>query len=310
MSTKKEKLAEYFNKNDLPKISKFKPYEEEGNTLEDRAEDRENKTLEVDPSLVKIWSLKDRSKSKLKLDDLIDRIRDHGQLVPCIVKEIKSDPLYKYELLAGRKRLMAVKELGLRLKISIENPKDNIEALIIQNDENERDNPSDYDRGIHYSSILEQNIFKNQSDLARAFKKDRQYVSKVLMYAKIPNDLQEAIDDFDKVSAATAEALVTISSKNEQSKEALISIASEIRAGLGASTIRKRVEKLLSISTKPNIDFISRKVHKNGIHIFTWKLDQNDNVCISFTSELNTMLFNQNKIENEIIKALYEERSL
>src|ERR1700677_2495107 len=306
------KAINIINNTVLPKAhsySKFRSFEDADRVISSNEQITQDvhieseKILSVDPKSIKIWKFKDRSKTKLDLDDLIERIKDNGQLVPCIVRKIENDQNYQYELLAGRKRLMAATRIGINLKIIIKDVKNDVEALIIQNDENEREDPSDYDRGIQYQNLLDAGLLKSQSDIARLFKKERQYVSKVLQYAKIPVELENAINDFKNVSANTAEILVSLSSKGKQYLQALINISERIRNGIGSFTIKKLVEIELNAGLDKKLFFTPRKVFSDGTHFFTWKLDSNNNVSIAFPSN-SSILISQKQIEELLLNSL------
>lgn len=268
--------------------------------------DNPDNVIEIDSNNIKVWDLKDTrsesEKSKRKLDDLINRIKLYGQTVPCIVRK-SDDPRFKFELIAGRRRFLAAQQLGIKLKVLVVNVKDDWEALIKQNEENERENPTDYERGCFYQNLISKGKFTTQAEIARFFSKDRQDVSRALTYFKLPKELHDAIGDFDNVTSNTAEALVSLSLKSEDHLKALISLAETIKEGKGHSTIKKLVDNVLKKGNEKRESFAAKKVVDSGRHLLTWKADQNNNISISFPAKISNILPQQD-IEIALINIL------
>ncbi len=305
----KAKALDLIEKTSLPKpkeYSKFSSFDDADRILsKNESSGLElppgERVIEIDPSEIKIWDLKDQrietAASKKKQEDLIDRIKLHGQLTACFVKPV-NDPKFKYELIAGRRRFLAAQALGIKLKAIIKDVSDN-DALIIQHEENKRDDPTDYERGLFYQRLLDNGTFSSQAEIARFYQEDRQDISKVLSYFKMPQELQQAIDNFDNVTSTTAEALASIASKSQEHLKALISLADIISQGKGHSTIRKLVENIINGKTKRE-SFVPKKVINAGRHLLTWKMDQNDNICIAFPSSISDIL-PQQTLESTIV---------
>jgi ParB family transcriptional regulator, chromosome partitioning protein len=277
-----------------------------GEKVDKIVENLEERVIEIDPNHIRIWGLKNRHKSDLKnIEELAERLKKNGQLQPCIVKPIHDHPTFKYDLIAGERRYTAAKMADLKLKVIVKEVNDK-EGLVIQHEENKRENPSDYSNGLHFQELLDKGIANSQSEIAELFDEDRRYVSKCLKYAKIPLDLQDAIFDFSKVSAPSAEAIVSLASKGKQYFDALIQIADKIRDGKGHSFITKAVEEIINKKTLKRTNIEPKKVIEKGFHIFSWKIDQNNNATIAFPTNISDVI-SQERLQEVIVKEIIKE---
>lgn len=111
-----------------------------------------------------------------ELDELIDSIRERGQLVPALVRPSAEDPK-RFEIVYGRRRLAAARELDQPLK-AVVHDLDDIEALIAQGAENNRRlDPSFIDKAVfahrlsaqgeHTSEVIAEILAVHRSILSR-----------------------------------------------------------------------------------------------------------------------------------------------
>ena len=87
--------------------------------------------IEINPSQCTRWKYADRSSFEFgNLSGLITSIKKHGQIEPIYVRELKDNPRFKYEILAGSRRWKACLGEDITLKAIVNNVSD-IEASII-----------------------------------------------------------------------------------------------------------------------------------------------------------------------------------
>lgn len=115
-------------------------------------QDLRNMVREIDPDLVDGSPWSDRFPgADPALDELIESIRAHGQLVPAMVRP--SATRGRFEIVYGRRRLAAVREVGCPLKAVIHDL-DATGALVAQGAENNRRlNPSFIEKAVLASRL-------------------------------------------------------------------------------------------------------------------------------------------------------------
>lgn len=247
---------------------------------------------EIDPHIIHRWSGKDRPENELgDIEDLAKGFKQIGQQVPCIVrphKELEGE----YELIVGECRWHAAKLAKLKLKAIIQDIDDRMAALIQAVENEKRNDLSEFAKGMSYAKKIESGILK-QKDLIEILGISKQQVSRLLSFSKIPSSLFNAIEDFRKVSARTAEELSRLSAKGENYIEALIKLAPRIKTGkFGGNRIVKEVNKIVN---PPNTRIKSNQkvFDKDGRHLFTWRLDNNSAPSIHFPKDIIQLLNNE-----------------
>lgn len=134
------------------------------------------------------------------------------------------------------------------------------EAAIIQAKENDKSPVSEYSKGLVLTKLQKDNNYTQQK-LSELTGISRRKIQNLLCYAKVDEEIWNAVANMAKVSPKSAEAIYTLSQKSNEHKKALIEIAEDIRKGAGA----KRIEKLISEivlgkdNDKKNADLIQSK---------------------------------------------------
>ncbi len=267
---------------------------------------------EIDPYSIHRWSGKDRPENELgDIEDLAKGFKQIGQQVPCIVRPLKQSS-EEYELIVGECRWHAAKLAKMKLKTTIQNIDDRMAALIQAVENEKRNDLSEFAKGMSYAKKIDSGILK-QKDLTDILGISKQQVSRLLSFNKIPTSLFEAIDDFRKVSARTAEELSRLSGKGEEYIKVLIELAPRIKTGkFGGNRIIKEVTK----AVRPPITKITsnQKIcDKDGRHLFTWRLDNNSSPSIHFPKDIIQLLDNEtinfDQITQEFKKCLAKKLS-
>ena len=125
-----------------------------------------------------------------KLGELANSIKEKGVIQPIIVKKIEDG----YELVAGERRLIAAKKLGLALipAILTENlsKEGSLELSIIENVQREDLNPIDQAKG--YRRLIEEFRLSHE-DMSKKVGKDRTTISNILRLLNLPEEVRNSL---------------------------------------------------------------------------------------------------------------------
>lgn len=262
----------------------------------------------ISPRKIKNWEYHDRMETSYgDIDTLAKEFRQIGQQQPCIVRKSHDGPDL-YELIIGERRWRAAQKAGVDLMVIIKNIDDKNAALAQAAENDNRENLSDYEKGMSLSRLIGDGIIK-QKDLTEKLGKSKQYISALLSFSKIPEDILHEIGDITQFSAVSAERIKQISSRDAQHKEALLAIGNKFK---GKSPSAGQIEKeiAIEISKKDKIEsfFIKKLYTKDGRHIGTWRLNNNGLPALNIPSGIYKLIeSNQIDIDdlsNEIIKVI------
>lgn len=179
-----------------------------------------------------------------KLHELTNSIRERGVIYPILVREKlqsgSETPLY--ELIAGERRLRAVKQLGIAEIPAIVKKVDDAEAAKIALIENlQRQDLTAIEEALAYQR-LQQEFEMTQEDVARAVGKERATVTNTLRLLQLPKPVQDAVGR-GELGMGHARALLALPNERLQLK-----LLAQIRAR-GLST--RQVEALVRVWTTP-----------------------------------------------------------
>lgn len=150
----------------------------------------------VEAKKCKIWKGNVRLQEFLNesnTEDLQEKIKVQGQLVPILARPIKDDPVYSHEVIYGSRRLYVCSLLGIKIKI-LEADLDDEDALLFMDAENAgREEVSAYEAAMAYKHWLEIGIFKSQGELSEKLGITRSWLNKTLSLTKIPKEIISAI---------------------------------------------------------------------------------------------------------------------
>jgi len=150
---------------------------------------------------------------KEKLEELIMSIKEKGVVQPVLVRKTASG----YELIAGERRLRAVKSLGIdTLPVIIKDVDDQnaMELALIENIQRDDLNPIEEARA--YQCLHKEFAF-TQEKIAQQIGKDRASVTNTLRLLNLPQKIQQFILD-DLLTMGHARALLGISDGRKQMK--------------------------------------------------------------------------------------------
>lgn len=144
------------------------------------------------------------------LQELTDSIKVSGLLQPPVVRPVGNG----YELIAGERRLRAVKRLGWETIPVVLREVDDQAALTLAMIENlQRDDLSAIDTALGYQQLIGE-FGVSQAEVARIVGRDRSTVANTLRLLKLPTELQELLRS-DKLSEGHARALLGLESPTQ-----------------------------------------------------------------------------------------------
>lgn len=175
------------------------------------------------------------------LRDLANSIREFGVLQPLIVSKIEEEgengTIVRYELIAGERRLLASKLVGLRTvpaiirRIGI--PREKLELAVIENIQRENLNPVEEARAY---SRLQDEFNLTQREIASRLGKSREVIANALRLLNLPREVQDALSS-GRLNESQARLLLTIEDIGGQ-KQMLDEI---LNSNLSVREIRRRI---------------------------------------------------------------------
>ncbi|GGZ17648.1 ParB/RepB/Spo0J family partition protein [Novosphingobium colocasiae] len=181
-----------------------------------------DRTEWVDPTRCRPWRLHNRDLDHLNVEscrDLIDAfLSAKKQRIPAIVRRLKDDPDYDFEIVAGVRRWWTVQWLRshhhpeFEYLVTIQNVSDE-EAFRVSDIENRsRKDISDWERAKEYSRALEEFYGSNQSEMAEHLKISRSWLSRLLDVARLPTEIVEAFPDTHGITVRIAREIKPLTS--------------------------------------------------------------------------------------------------
>lgn len=181
-----------------------------------------DRTEWVDPARCRPWRLHNRDLDHLteeSCQDLIDAfLSAKKQRIPAIVRRLRDDPDYDFEIVAGVRRWWTVQWLRehhhpeFEYLVTIQNVSDE-EAFRVSDIENRsRKDISDWERAKEYSRALEEFYSSNQSEMAEHLKISRSWLSRLLDVARLPSEIVSAFPDTHGITVRIARDIKPLTS--------------------------------------------------------------------------------------------------
>lgn len=181
--------------------------------MELEEQDQTKRLLEVEVSQVKPNPFQPRENfDSIALEELKQSIAENGVIQPISVRIINSG----YELIAGERRLRAVRDLGLdripAYVLEVNTDEEMLELSLIENIQRENLNPIDEANG-YKTLITKCNL--TQDEVARKVGKDRTTITNFLRLLNLPGMIQKSLVH-GEISAGHARAILSLSDKSQQ----------------------------------------------------------------------------------------------
>jgi len=196
------------------------------------------------------------------LQDLARSIREFGFLQPLVVTKIeKETPTgidVEYQLIAGERRLLAAKLLGLRLvpaiirNVNLEREK--LELAVIENIQRENLNPIETARAFQR---LQEEFRMTQREIAAKLGKSREVVANTVRLLDLPEYIQESVQN-GGLSESHARLLLAINDPSAQKK-----LFDDVLANrLTTRAVKDRVHEITKPRTEHLFDAISAELRE------------------------------------------------
>ncbi len=146
-----------------------------------------------------------------KLQELVDSIRQHGVIQPIIVRKLDMG----YELIAGERRFLASKRLGLKeIPALVKNATDqeSLELALIENIQRADLNPIEEAKGY---LMLSKEFSLTQDSVAKKVGRSRTAVTNAMRLLKLPKKIQQALITSD-ISVGHAKVLLGVPEQEDQ----------------------------------------------------------------------------------------------
>jgi len=220
-----------------------------------------------------------------ELKDLAESIRAHGILQPLVISKIERETEngteVEYQLIAGERRLMAAKMVGLeRVPAIIRNIDDKrykLELALIENIQRSNLNPLEAAKAY---ARLQEEFNLTQMEIAARVGKSRESVANTMRLLKLPLPIQEALAQ-GKINESQARTLLAITDLEEQDRvfKTLLSEKLTVR------DLKERVVKPKVFSDSSEIYWQKQLEEKLGVSVRLVKNGPKGKIVIQFYSE-------------------------
>jgi ParB family chromosome partitioning protein len=193
----------------------------------------------IDPEQCRPWRFADRPDDEMgDLQQLAESIAQHGQQEPILVRPLLGDQHCDYEIIFGNRRWRACQHAKIKLLAQVRQLTDQ-QAALCQKEENEqREDLSDYAKAKSYQRQLENGIFTSEADLSKGLNISRKTLNDIMAFVRVPKELRLAIPDYKHISRALAVKLAALSrEKTDYIK--LLKLAPRIGKQINTSNIEK-----------------------------------------------------------------------
>ena len=230
------------------------------------------------------------------VEELTKSIKEIGQQQPAVVRNHPdTDSQYKYQLIFGRRRLEACKNIkDKKIIVIYRHDLSNDEALKLQHAENEhRQNVSKYSNAVLYKKLLDDGIYKNVSKLAESLAITRPSIYDVLVFNDIPKEIIDLIPDIHSISSLLAKEIAS-QSKEKESLPAIKQIAAQIGKEITSiAKLRSAINHVLHPDNSKDLKAIKINDAMNKQVLFTIKYDSKGNLVY----KINKDVMSEDKIE-------------
>jgi ParB family chromosome partitioning protein len=184
-----------------------------------------SRTKETSIRYIKVASISpnpNQARSELgEMDDLINSIKERGVLEPILVRPKEGN----YEIIAGERRYIASKKIGLDEVPCIVMKVNDMEAMEISLIENLQRLDLDVFEEADGLKYLSENYGYNHEQISKRLGKARSTVTEIISISRIPEDIRRLCDKYEIKSRST---LVEISKqKDKEDMERLINAVKE-----------------------------------------------------------------------------------
>ena len=170
-------------------------------------------TLEIDISSIEVSPYQPRTNfDEENLKSLIESIREQGVIQPILVRKSKKD---KYELIAGERRLRAVKTLGHpKIPAILKTITDESAAIYALLENVQRENLNPIEEALGLEKLIRQFKF-TQENLAKKTGKSRSHIANLIRLLSLDKYVIDLLSQ-KKIDMGHARALITLSQSSQK----------------------------------------------------------------------------------------------
>ena len=170
-------------------------------------------SLEIDISSIEVSPYQPRTNfDEENLKSLIESIREQGVIQPILVRKSKKD---KYELIAGERRLRAVKTLGhSKIPAILKTIKDESAAIYALLENVQRENLNPIEEALGLEKLIRQFKF-TQENLAKKTGKSRSHIANLIRLLSLDKYVIDLLSQ-KKIDMGHARALITLSQSSQK----------------------------------------------------------------------------------------------
>lgn len=237
----------------------------------ERETETHQRVMTLNPKVMDTWEYRDRKGFELgNIYQLAESIRTVGQAQPIIIversKEFKPKhrPDVQYVVIAGYRRWLACKLYDIPIQAIVKTLNFD-EALSCMISENEKEDVSDYSKGLFYKNVLMSEKI-TQEALAKNLGIPKARLSHFLAFTQVPAVLWEQVKDMSRVSSHTASFIRSLLNKGDEYLPILLELAPDIAKGCGAKRLQKHIEKSMDTNTSnKNTPIIQVRYHNKPL---------------------------------------------
>jgi len=173
------------------------------------------------------------------LKSLADSIKEYGVLQPLLVSRIEKESGAEYQLVAGERRLLASKMIGLtQVPVIVRDPteKEKLEVSLVENVQRANLNP--LEKAEAYKKLCEEFNFM-QKDIAKMVGCSREAIANTLRLFDLPEEIKTALRE-GKITEGHARAMLTATDVEKQR----IIFLQTIRDGLNVREVESLAQKM------------------------------------------------------------------
>ena len=170
-------------------------------------------SLEIDISSIEVSPYQPRTNfDEENLKSLIESIREQGVIQPILVRKSKKD---KYELIAGERRLRAVKTLGYsKIPAILKTITDESAAIYALLENVQRENLNPIEEALGLEKLIRQFKF-TQENLAKKTGKSRSHIANLIRLLSLDKYVIDLLSQ-KKIDMGHARALITLSQSSQK----------------------------------------------------------------------------------------------
>ncbi len=160
--------------------------------------------VEINPDACRPWKLADRPLIEARHKDaLAQSFRENGtgQIQPIVVRKVEDpgEPGIDYEVICGRVRWLAAKQLGMPVQAIVRELSDREAYAVMSAENRQRRNLSDFAKAKSYQKALALGVFDSAQQLADAEGIAKSKLSLYLGFAELPQEVVERFSDITQV---------------------------------------------------------------------------------------------------------------